>query len=116
MLGIAHVVLRPESGIAECLVRLGQRPELFGITGGQIIRMEALRQDPVDAMDRLRISVDADLQGLVVVDVSIRHGCSHRADLKVGPYGVERRLAYSAGAKYPSVAVTTRPGSRGLIS
>src|SRR5687767_13592386 len=107
MFGMVNVVLRPAGRVAQDLIRLGQGSELIGVTGGVIIRMKTLRQDPVNPMDRLRIGIDADLEDFVVVGVNIRHGYL-QAD--------RRRRAYSPGAKYPSVAVTTRPGSRGRIS
>ena len=70
LLVIADVVAGPALRVAEdreCLVHL---VKLVGVAGLGVVGMIALRQEPVDAVDRVRFGVDADLQHFVVIELS----------------------------------------------
>src|SRR5580704_19214353 len=55
-------------GVAQNLIGFEQDAKNFGIAGVTVIRMEALGEDAVDAMDGIQISVGADLHSLVIID------------------------------------------------
>src|SRR5206468_5349389 len=63
-----NVILGASSGIPEDMVCLGQHAKLLRVARGLIVRMETLREQTIDAVDGVRISVRADLQHLVIVD------------------------------------------------
>src|SRR5262245_12327772 len=64
---VRDVVLRSTLGIAQNLVRLVQRAELGLVSRSGIVRVKALCEKSIDAMDRLGLRVGTDLQRLVMV-------------------------------------------------
>src|SRR5262249_62426886 len=63
----AAFVRAPPLRIAEDLVRFGELAEACRVAGVLIVRVKALRQQPVDAVDRFRLGVGADLERFVVI-------------------------------------------------
>ena len=64
---VAHVEGGALLGVAQDVIRLGDLAEARRVAGFLVIGMEALRQQTVDPVDRVRIGVRADLQHLVEI-------------------------------------------------
>ena len=65
---VLDVVSRPGFWFAQHAIRFRDHPEAARVTGFGIVRMKTLREETVHAMNRVQLSVGADLQGLVVID------------------------------------------------
>ena len=57
LLRVHDVVARPLLGIAEHSIRFADLPEARGVTGFAIVRMKPLREETIDAVDRLDLRV-----------------------------------------------------------
>ena len=79
--------------IAQDAVGLGNLQEAVLVAGVGVIGMVALREDAVDAVHRLRLRVDADLQYFVVIDRNVlghgRGGCKPRTRVESAVRGVK---------------------------
>ena len=73
------IVPGPLLRITEHLVGFGEQPESGLIPRLGIVGMQASREQPVDPMNRLGLSVRADLQNFVIV-----LGLVHRQSYRVG--------------------------------
>ena len=65
------VVLRPPLRIAQNLVRIGELAEPRGVAGVRVVGVKSLSEQPIHAVDRLRLGVRVNLKDFVVV-----HGVS----------------------------------------
>src|SRR6266498_4884710 len=65
---VQHVVPCPLFRISQHRIGLKERTESVLVAGLLIIGMESLRQQPVDAVDRLWVGARVDLQHFVIID------------------------------------------------
>ena len=68
------VVLRAPLGIAQHFIGFSELAEARRLAGLRVIRVEALREQPIHAVNRLGLRVGADLHRFVVVDDGGAHG------------------------------------------
>src|SRR5207253_783155 len=80
--------LRPLFRIAQHPVGVRDRPEAASVSRFEVVGVKALREQAVDALDRLRLGVRADLQGLVVVaEFVVRHLFELSVDASIVRWG-----------------------------
>ena len=80
LLLVIGIVLSPEIGVGEHLVRFTNLVELLGVTRRQVVRVEAFGQQSIDPFHRLDVGTGTELQGLVVIDEVITHGTTTLQD------------------------------------